>query len=110
MIIPRCSDDKCTIADGCHCSGSEPPVEIAKRPQIVYLTFDDAFTAQAEEQFYRSVFDGTYKNPNGCTIRGTHFITQVASFNLDKVARFIINPFPELYRLQPREPVLAHGT
>ena len=79
MIIPRCSDDKCTIADGCHCSGSEPPVEIAKRPQIVYLTFDDAFTAQAEEQFYRSVFDGTYKNPNGCTIRGTHFITQVTS-------------------------------
>ena len=82
MTLPRCSSDKCTIADGCHCSGSEPPVEIAKRPQIVYLTFDDAFTAQAEEQFYRSVFDGTFKNPNGCTIRGTHFITQVTSFIL----------------------------
>ena len=75
--IYRCSSDKCQISDGCHCSGSEPPVETAKRPQIVYLTFDDAFTAQAEEQFYRSLFDGTYKNPNGCDIRATHFITQV---------------------------------
>ena len=77
MCIFRCSDDKCTIADGCHCSGSEPPVEIAKRPQIVYMTFDDAFTAQAEEQFYRSLFDGTFTNPNGCAIRATHFITMV---------------------------------
>ena len=77
MILPRCSNEKCTIADGCHCSGSEPPLEIAKRPQIVYLTFDDAFTAQAEEQFYRSLFDGTFTNPNGCAIRATHFITMV---------------------------------
>ena len=52
-------------------------METAKRPQIVYLTYDDAFTAQAEEQFYRSLFDGTFKNPNGCAIRATHFITQV---------------------------------
>ena len=44
--------------------------------QIVYLTFDDAFTATAEEQFYRLLFNGTYKNPNGCSIRATHFITQ----------------------------------
>ena len=45
--------------------------------QIVYLTFDDAFTAQAEDQFYRLLFNGTYKNPNGCNIRATHFLTQV---------------------------------
>ena len=56
-------------------------MDVDKRPQIVYLTFDDAFTAQAEEQFYRSLFDGTYKNPNGCDIRATHFITMVNIFN-----------------------------
>ena len=47
--------------------------------QIVYLTFDDAFTAQAEDQFYRLLFNGTYKNPNGCNIRATHFLTQVCT-------------------------------
>jgi len=60
----------------CHCSGNETRFEIAQRPQIVYLTFDDAFTAIAEEDFYRVLFNGTYKNPNGCDIRATHFITQ----------------------------------
>ena len=60
-------------------------METAKRPQIVYLTFDDGFTAQAEEQFYRGLFDGTYTNPNGCAIRATHFISTVNSFNFDKV-------------------------
>ena len=80
----RCSSDECDILDGCHCSGSEPPVDIDKRPQIVYMTFDDAFTAQAESQFYRSLFDGTYTNPNGCAIRATHFITQVNSINIWK--------------------------
>ena len=79
-------------------------METVKRPQIVYLTFDDAFTAQAEEQFYRGLFDGTYKNPNGCDIRATHFITQVTYQFLEK---FIISPFIELHRLQPCEPILA---
>jgi len=60
----------------CHCSGNETKFALEDRPQIVYLTFDDAFTAIAEEDFYRVLFNGTYKNPNGCNIRATHFITQ----------------------------------
>merc|ERR1719430_782427 len=61
----------------CHCSGNETKfADLDDRPQIVYLTFDDAFTAIAEEDFYRVLFNGTYKNPNGCNIRATHFITQ----------------------------------
>merc|ERR1719187_2456695 len=59
----------------CHCSGNETKFSLEDRPQIVYLTFDDAFTAIAEEDFYRVLFNGTYKNPNGCNIRATHFIT-----------------------------------
>ena len=43
--------------------------------QIVYLTFDDAFTALAEESYYRELFNGTYTNPDGCAIRATHFIS-----------------------------------
>ena len=43
--------------------------------QIVYLTFDDAFTALAEEKYYRGLFNGTFKNPDGCNIRATHFVS-----------------------------------
>jgi len=72
----KCDKDQCTAANHCHCSGEEVVVPLTQRPQIVYLTFDDAFTAQAEDQFYRLLFNGTYKNPNGCNIRATHFLTQ----------------------------------
>ncbi len=37
--------------------------------QIVYLTYDDAFSALTESDFYRTLFDGTYTNPDGCAIR-----------------------------------------
>ena len=47
--------------------------------QIVYLTFDDALTALAEELYHRGIFNGTYKNPDGCAIRGTHFISARAN-------------------------------
>ena len=47
--------------------------------QIVYLTFDDALTALAEELYHRGIFNGTFKNPDGCAIRGTHFISARAN-------------------------------
>jgi len=74
----RCNQTACNIlgAANCHCSGNETTIPLKDRPQIVYLTFDDAFTAIAEEQFYRGLFNGTYRNPNGCAIRATHYITQ----------------------------------
>jgi len=74
----RCNQTACSAlgADKCHCSGNETNLDLGDRPQIVYLTFDDAFTAIAEEQFYRVLFNGTYTNPNGCAIRATHFVTQ----------------------------------
>lgn len=59
----------------CHCSGNATQIPVNGRPQIVYLTFDDAFTAYAEENFYRTLFDGSLTNPNGCAIRATHFLT-----------------------------------
>merc|ERR1711976_713859 len=77
----RCDSNLCTTNnDGnCHCSGTETPYSIEHRPQIVYLTFDDGFTAIAEEKYYRGLFNGTFTNPNGCPIRATHFLTQTAT-------------------------------
>ena len=43
--------------------------------QIVYLTFDDALTTLAEQNYYQGLFDGTFTNPDGCAIRATHFIS-----------------------------------
>jgi len=62
----------------CACSGSEPMVN-GTRPQIVYLTFDDALTAQASSQFYDELFgtptEHNNSNPNGCALRATHYVT-----------------------------------
>jgi len=69
---PACSEPGNTE---CQCSGNETQIPINNRPQIVYLTFDDAFSALAEKDFYRPLFDGSLKNPNDCAIRATHFIT-----------------------------------
>merc|ERR1711887_425616 len=89
LVFPNLRSQECQTASvcneticeelgeaNCHCSGNETKFGLEDRPQIVYLTFDDAFTAVAEEDFYRVLFNGTYKNPNNCSIRATHFITQ----------------------------------
>ena len=78
-MMLRCDPTTCKAPD-CHCSGEETIIsDLDARPQIVYLTFDDGFTALAEEQFYRPLFDGTYKNPNNCSIRATHFIAHTST-------------------------------
>ena len=41
----------------------------------MYLTFDDALTTLAEQNYYQGLFDGTFTNPDGCAIRATHFIS-----------------------------------
>lgn len=74
-LAERCPSEGCGKPD-CHCSGKDTGLPDAEKVQVIYLTFDDAFTAIAEEQFYHGLFDGTYTNPNGCAIRATHFITQ----------------------------------
>lgn len=43
-------------------------------PQIILLTFDGAVNLNNYEH-YKRVFTSTRKNPNGCPIRGTFFIS-----------------------------------
>merc|ERR1711970_1005414 len=81
---PLCVVSECTLPD-CFCSGNETVLDQQevdqghKKPQIVYLTFDDALSAAADTQFYQELFgtptNHTYSNPNGCALRATHFIT-----------------------------------
>jgi len=76
-----CSADICKLPN-CFCSGNETKTtgaEGAKKPQIVYLTFDDALTDLATREYYNELFgtptDHKHSNPNGCALRATHFIT-----------------------------------
>jgi len=71
---PPCDPASCLLPN-CACETSEPDIPLAERPQIVYLTFDDAFTALSESTYYRELFNGTFVNPDGCAIRATHFVS-----------------------------------
>eukprot|EP00088_Acartia_fossae_P051337 TRINITY_DN5766_c0_g2_i1.p1 TRINITY_DN5766_c0_g2~~TRINITY_DN5766_c0_g2_i1.p1 ORF type:complete len:442 (+),score=66.46 TRINITY_DN5766_c0_g2_i1:38-1363(+) len=74
---PNCDYDACVLPE-CKCSGDLPTLEREKRPQIVYLTYDDAFTAIAEKNFYSPIYTNEstrLTNPDGRTIRATHFLT-----------------------------------
>merc|ERR1711971_1013911 len=81
---PKCVVSECKLPE-CFCSGNETELvqqEVEqghKKPQIVYLTFDDALSNLPSTQFYEELFgtptNHTYSNPNGCALRATHFIT-----------------------------------
>ena len=75
----KCSGNMfCKLPD-CACSGTEPKTELSERPQIVYLTFDDAMAKLFDDNYYSELFmpdengNHKYTNPNGCPIRSTFF-------------------------------------
>jgi len=70
-----CNYTNCTASPDCACAGQEPTgVDVADRPQIVYITFDDALTAELDQNYFTDLFS-SFTNPNGCPIRGTFFLT-----------------------------------
>merc|ERR1712112_361004 len=79
----KCDTAHCSLPD-CFCSGNETTLEgdhnVTDKPQIVYLTFDDALSAAASEKFYEEIFGTSatqhpYSNPNGCAIRHRNNVT-----------------------------------
>ena len=87
LDCPVCSDDFTSDKKIHQCENGHPlcgscfvkykdAQEVAqghKKPQIVYLTFDDALSNLASTQFYEELFgtptNHTYSNPNGCALR-----------------------------------------
>jgi len=73
-MASHCEKESCKVPE-CSCwDGQTDVADWEDRPQIVYLTYDDAFTADAEKKFYREIFN-TFKNPDGNPVRATHFVT-----------------------------------
>ncbi|TRY78789.1 hypothetical protein TCAL_11804 [Tigriopus californicus] len=75
-VAPVCDESVCNLPD-CVCSNTVPDIPLRDRPMIVYLTFDDAMTKLASDDFYSQLFDGSKTNPDGCPIRATHFLTHL---------------------------------
>ena len=73
----KCDTAKCQLPY-CFCSrdGTLIPggLEPAETPQMIMLTFDGAVNINNIEH-YQKVFTDQRKNPNGCGIRGTFFIS-----------------------------------
>lgn len=71
-----CMNNKTCLAPDCFCCRDELRLPISKRdiPQIVFFTFDDALTDSATK-FYHRLFNESRKNPNGCPISMTLFVS-----------------------------------
>ncbi|XP_076326310.1 chitin deacetylase 1-like [Tachypleus tridentatus] len=74
---PPCDQKQCILPD-CFCShdgtlipGGKDPNEI---PQMVMITFDDAVNINNID-IYEELFSNGRNNPNGCSIKGTFFVS-----------------------------------
>ncbi|XP_046583989.1 uncharacterized protein LOC124291127 [Haliotis rubra] len=68
-------DINCFLPD-CLCKSVEIPGGIhgSQTPQIVYIVMDGNVNTYMEPKI-KSIFDGTRRNPNGCRISGTMFLS-----------------------------------
>ncbi|KAJ8304906.1 hypothetical protein KUTeg_018489 [Tegillarca granosa] len=66
-------NNKCQPPD-CFCCRDTMPIQVKQVPQMVFFTFDDAIAPQVAN-FYRKLFDSKRKNPNGCPVKMTLFIS-----------------------------------
>ncbi|XP_073825922.1 chitin deacetylase-like 5 isoform X27 [Musca autumnalis] len=72
----KCRKDVCLLPD-CYCGGKDIPgdLNVEETPQIVLITFDDA-VSMLNIELYEELFNNeTRKNPNGCPIRGTFYVS-----------------------------------
>jgi hypothetical protein len=69
-------NNRTCLPPNCFCCRDELrlPISVKDIPQIVFFTFDDALTDSAAK-FYHQLFNESRKNPNGCPISMTLFVS-----------------------------------
>ena len=79
----------------CSVSGQEVPGGLAPErvPQMIMLSFDDAINNNNEEIF-NELFDGKLKNPNGCDVKATFFVSH--RYNNYSMAQVNLLLFPAM--------------
>lgn len=73
----NCLKSSSCLPPDCFCCRDDlnlPNITLSQIPQMVFFTFDDAVTKQAAG-FYKQLFAPSRKNPNGCPISMTLFIS-----------------------------------
>lgn len=70
----QCRDSHMCNPPDCFCCRDTMPISTHDIPQMVFFTFDDAVNPQVAT-FYRELFDSKRKNPNGCPISMTLFVS-----------------------------------
>ncbi|VDI64615.1 Hypothetical predicted protein [Mytilus galloprovincialis] len=70
----RCQNTNTCKPPNCVCCSNDMPLPYKEIPQMVFFTFDDAITPQVAG-FYRQLFDSSRRNPNGCPVSMTLFIS-----------------------------------
>ena len=74
---PECDTATCQLPD-CFCSpdGTRIPGNINpdQVPQMITITFNGAINSDNID-LYQEIFNGETVNPNGCTIKGTFFVS-----------------------------------
>ncbi|CAG5096380.1 Similar to CDA1: Chitin deacetylase 1 (Bombyx mori) [Cotesia congregata] len=74
---PPCDPAVCVLPD-CFCSedGTTIPGDLPSKdvPQMITITFDDAINNN-NIGLYKEIFNGKRKNPNGCDIKATFFVS-----------------------------------
>lgn len=84
-----CDPLLCKLPD-CFCSinGTEIPgqLHVNQVPQMILLTFDDAINFDNWELITNKIFTSNRKNPNGCQIKGTFYVSHQHT-NYEKVQK-----------------------
>ncbi|ETN67708.1 hypothetical protein AND_000413 [Anopheles darlingi] len=74
---PPCDPSVCVLPD-CFCSedGTTIPGDLPAKdvPMMITITFDDAINNNNID-LYKEIFNGKRKNPNGCDIKATYFVS-----------------------------------
>uniref|UniRef100_A0A914PI26 Uncharacterized protein n=1 Tax=Panagrolaimus davidi TaxID=227884 RepID=A0A914PI26_9BILA len=77
LVKPCPTDGKCSLPY-CFCSpnglGIPGNLRASETPQMVIITYEGPITDRIINIF-KSLFNGKFKNPNGCPIKGTFFIS-----------------------------------
>ena len=75
-VRSECNRNNCLPPD-CFCASRSGPPEIpvSETPQMVLLTFDDAVLPGFKPLYERLFDSGRRKNPNGCPISATFYVT-----------------------------------
>lgn len=76
----KCLQQVNCIRPDCVCQSTNPPngISLTDTPQIVYITVDGSLNFHTYGKM-RALFSPSRKNPNGCRIKGTVFVTDTGS-------------------------------